>query len=208
MLEASVDDAVMSWQLYRAHAMLFVCAYLGLLGYFAVTDPHDPVAALFKPPAQEQPKSVVAMPGPSATRNVSVADVAKPVEQNVSKAVEPSSDVVTEATARQQERIRLSQVGLQATSAEAPQERAQAIDQLNAATPEALQALQAVVTSDSAVRNRIRALNSLRALAEREDTKDAVISIVHLATTDTNASVASRAGELYRELTREPAGEQ
>jgi hypothetical protein len=66
-----------------------------------------------------------------------------------------------------------------------------------------LQALQAVVTSDSVARNRIRALNSLRVLAEQDGAKDAVISIVHLAMVDTNASVASRANEVYRELTQE-----
>ncbi len=46
-LETSVDDAGIMSQPYRAHAALFVCAYAGLLGYFAVTDPSNPVAVLF-----------------------------------------------------------------------------------------------------------------------------------------------------------------
>lgn len=206
MSEAPVDHAVIGPRLYWTHAILFVCAYAGLLGYFAVTDPNNPVAALFKSPAREQPV-IAAASAPKATPKVA-ATIAQPAEGDFPKAAEQSSDVASEATIRQQERIRLSQVGAQATGAGAPQERAQAIDQLNAATPESLQALQAVVTTDSAVRNRIRALNSLRVLAEQEEAKDAVISIVHLATTDTNASVASRAGELYRELTQAPAADQ
>ncbi len=35
------------WKLYRAHVLLLVCAYVGFLAYFAVTDPNNPVAGLF-----------------------------------------------------------------------------------------------------------------------------------------------------------------
>ncbi|MBL8265394.1 hypothetical protein [Steroidobacter sp.] len=85
-----------------------------------------------------------------------------------------------------------------------PQERAEAIDQLHVATPETLQALQIAVTSDSTVRNRVRAVNSLRALAEQEGAQQTVLSILHLAMSDANTSVASRATEVYRELTQQP----
>ncbi|MFC4308017.1 hypothetical protein ACFPN2_02885 [Steroidobacter flavus] len=197
MLEAPVDHAVIGWKLYRAHALLFVCAYLGFLGYFAVTDPHNPVAALISKRSETEPQPLAAAPPPVV--------VSKPAARNVSVVSEAAPVAVSEDTGRQQERVRLSEVSQQATRAEAPQERATAIDQLSAATPEALQALQSVVTSDSAVRNRIRALNSLRVLAEQGDAKDAVLRIVHLATADANSSVASRASEVYRELTQEPA---
>ncbi|WP_129779338.1 hypothetical protein [Peristeroidobacter soli] len=197
MLEAPVDDVIMG-RLYRAHALLFVCAYLGLLGYSALTDPRDPVAALFGENSQtvEHAAAVAFAPPPSV--------VSKPVSRNVSG--EPVAS--PEDTERQQERVRLSEVSQQAIRAEAPQERAAAIDQLSSATPEALQALQTVVTSDSVVRNRVRALNSLRALAEQEGAKDAVLSIVQLATSDANTGVASRANEVIRELTEQTAASE
>lgn len=199
-------------QLYRAHAVLFVCAYAGFLGYFAVTDPRIPLATLLSravlksgtgvqsnaeerplPPSATLPPGVAPSSGNSADQKVSLTDAV-------------SSEAVSEdGSAQQQERARLSEIGLQATRAEEPQQRAAAIDQLNAATPETLQALQTVITSDSAVRNRIRAVNSLRILAEREGAHDAVISILHLAMVDANSSVASRATEVYRELTQERA---
>lgn len=204
MSEASVDDAVIMKQLYRAHAAVFVCAYVGLLGYFAVTDPSNPVAVLFsaRSAATEQPQSPAFAAQPDVGRNI-VAATPAAAGENVSVAPPVSSAAVADDSARQKEYVRLKEVRVQATSAEQPQQRAQAIDQLNAATPETLQALQAVVTSDSAVRNRIRALNSLRVLADREEAKDSVISIVHLAMVDSNASVAARASEVYRELTQE-----
>ncbi|HEY5756058.1 MAG TPA: hypothetical protein VIU34_09545 [Steroidobacter sp.] len=209
MSEASIDDALIRrrqgseamWQLYRAHAALLVCAYVGFVAFFAVTDPHDPVAALFKqrPPAEELQQLPAVTPPPTVQANA--APVA--ADRNISAADEATPDADSDAVARQQERTRISEVSLQATRSEQPQERAAAIDQLKSVSPEALQALQAVVTSDSVARNRIRALNSLRVLAEQDGAKDAVISIVHLATVDTNASVASRANEVYRELTQE-----
>jgi hypothetical protein len=187
------------WQLYRAHALLFVCAYVGFLGYSAITDPNDPVAALFKKnvPTEERPQLLAAAPPPAVTP--------KRVAGNVSVAENEVPVPVSEDAERQQERVRLSELSQQAARAESPQERAAAIDQLSAVTPETLQALQTVVTSDSTVRNRIRALNSLRVLAEQDDAKDVVLPIVQLATTDTNISVASRAAEVYRELARQPA---
>ena len=207
MLEASVDDVVSDRQLYRAHAALFVCAYVGFAAYFAVTDPDNPVAVLLRDRAQtkEQSQLFVATPSPVAPANRVAIPAA--AARNNSVADETASTVAPEAEVRQQEHARLNEVRLQATRAEQPQDRAQAIDQLNAATPETLQALQAVVTSDSAIRNRIRALNSLRVIGEQDGAKDAVISIVHLAMVDTNASVASRASEVYRELTPEQTAE-
>lgn len=190
-------------QLYRAHAALFVCAYIGLLGYFAVTNPQDPVAALFRghPAANDRVQVPAVVAQPSLVKHLA-NDTPAAAGENVSVADSASAMAAADETARQQEYARLREVRLQATSAEEPQQRAAAIDQLNAATPEALQALQAVITSDSAVRNRIRALNSLRALADSEGAKDTVISIVHLAMVDTNASVAARASEINRELTQ------
>lgn len=189
-------------QLYRAHAALFVCAYVGFLGYFAATDPHNPVAALFtaRPDANELPQPLI-VTAPAAVTPKEATPAA--AVENVSVAQEVIPPAAPDDTARQKEYARLREVRLQATSGDEPQKRAAAIDQLNVATPETLQALQAVVKSDSVVRNRIRALNSLRALADRAEAKDAVISIVHLAMVDSNASVASRAGEVYRELTQE-----
>ncbi len=189
------------WQLYRAHAMLFVCAYVGFLGYFAVTDPKDPVAALFKS------SSRMDEPPPRVAVEVQPVVVAPRLAENTSVADAPVKTAESKQTLSQHEerRTRLTEIRLQATKAERPQERAQAIDQLISASPETLQTLQTVVTSDTAVRNRIRALNSLRALAGQEGARDAVISIVHMAMVDTNASVASRANEVYRELTQEPA---
>lgn len=184
-------------QLYRAHAVLFVCSYVGFLGYFALTDSHDPGATVL---SRTEPRHTAPPPTPIITRSSE-----KSADAKISVADAVSSPATSEDSAQQQERARLSQIGLQATRAEEPQQRAEAIDQLNAATPETLQALQTVVTSDSAVRNRIRAVNSLRTLAERDGAQDAVIPILHLAMADANSSVASRASEVYRELTQEPA---
>lgn len=188
------------WKLYRAHALLLVCAYVGFLAYFAVTDPNNPVAGLFRARSELVEQGPQPAPPPVVTSN--------PVASKVAATNQVAPTLASEDTARQQERVRLSEVSQQATGAEAPQERATAIDQLSAATPEALQALQIVVTSDSATRNRIRALNSLRALAEQDGAKDAVLSIVHLAKADANVSVASRANEVFRELTQEPAASE
>lgn len=186
------------WQLYRAHAALLVCAYVGFVAFFAVTDPNDPVAALFKQRSHaEGPLQLLAVTPPPTVQANGAGAVA---DRNVSVMDEAMPAADSEAEVRQRERARISEVSLQATRAQEPQERAAAIDQLKSVSPEALQALQAVVTSDSVARNRIRALNSLRVLAEQEGAKDAVISIVHLAMVDTNASVASRASDVYREL--------
>lgn len=200
MLEASVDDAV-SGQLYRAHALLLVCAYVGFLAYFAVTDPDNPVAVLLSGRSQAS-EPLAAIPPPVVTVK-RAADLSVAAGKTVPAVADVAPPPLSEETIRRQERERLSEASQQATRSGEPQERAAAIDQLKSVSPEALQALQAVVTSDSVVRNRIRALNSLRVLAEQDGAKDAVISIVHLAMVDTNASVASRANELYRELTRE-----
>lgn len=200
MLEASVDDAV-SGQLYRAHALLLVCAYVGFLAYFAVTDPDNPVAVLLSGRSHAS-EPLAAIPPPVVTVK-RAADLPVAAEKTVPAVADVAPPPLSEETIRRQERERLSEASQQATRSGEPQERAAAIDQLKSVSPEALQALQAVVTSDSVVRNRIRALNSLRVLAEQDGAKDAVISIVHLAMVDTNASVASRANELYRELTRE-----
>lgn len=200
MLEASVDDAV-SGQLYRAHALLLVCAYVGFLAYFAVTDPDNPVAVLLSGRSHAS-EPLAAIPPPVVTVK-RAADLSVAAGKTVPAVADVAPPPLSEETIRRQERERLSEASQQATRSGEPQERAAAIDQLKSVSPEALQALQAVVTSDSVVRNRIRALNSLRVLAEQDGAKDAVISIVHLAMVDTNASVASRANELYRELTRE-----
>lgn len=184
-------------QLYRAHAVVFVCSYLGFLGYSALTDSHDPGATVL---SRAKQRHAAPAPTPAIRRSTE-----KSVDAKVSVADAVSSPATPQDSTQHQERMRLSQAGLQATRAEEPQQRAEAIDQLNVATPEALQALQTVVTTDSAVRNRIRAVNSLRTLAQRDGAQDAVISILHLAMVDDNASVVSRANEVYRELTQEPA---
>ncbi|MDY6947335.1 MAG: hypothetical protein SXG53_16625 [Pseudomonadota bacterium] len=193
-------------RLYKAHALLFVCAYFGLLGYRALTDPH--AFALFDATEPAQVAALVPAPaGADAGDRPAAEEQAENQNIPLVDAIADSSAAAADA-ARNQERARLGEVALQAARAAEPQERAEAIDQLSAATPETLQALQIVVTSDSAVRNRIRAVNSLGALAQQQGAHDAVMSILNLAMADANASVASRAKEIYRQSMQRSGSEQ
>lgn len=196
-------------KLYQAHAILFVCAYFGFLVYCAPADVAERLALLQLSPAPHDAASSVAVSAAAQSAPLASANSGNTKASNdKALAVEAArTGTVSGEAEREEQRTRLSQIGQQAMRAAEPQERAEAIDQLHAATPETLQALQIAVTSDTAVRNRVRAVNSLRALAEQDGAQQQVLSILHLAMADANASVASRATEVYRELTQQPEPE-
>lgn len=183
---------------------LFCVAYSGFLLYYWSTDARRSlqVSSTAKPAGGVTSDSWLAKAGfGQLTQDRSIATLTK---SSTTRQPEPVAEVSSQTEDSEAE-VNLSE---QAIGASEPQERASAIDGLSAAaTPEALQALQIAATSDAVVRNRIRAVNSLRVLAARSGADDTALGILRLAMSDSNPSVASRATAAYREIT-EPRAEE
>lgn len=183
---------------------LFCVAYSGFLLYHWSTDARRSLQApsTAKPAGGVTNDSRLAKAGPGQlTRDRPIATLTKS-----STARQP--ELIAEVSSQTEDSEAEVDLGEQAIRASEPQERASAIDGLSAATtPEALQALQIAATSDATVRNRIRAVNSLRVLAGRGETKDEILTILQRIMSDSNPSVASRAAAAYREIT-EPVAEE
>ncbi len=192
---------------YWLHALLFVCVYAGSLYYLqrsASTGQKMPVfdsVGLSTAVVQQlrgKFESIVShvdgrqQPGSSAAQLVTEQDAAaKSVELDETQKLRAAPEQINTWISR-------------ASSAEAPEERAEAILELSRAASDRdiLQAMSQVMSLDTSTRNRGLAVGALVTVANNGGSESALaLDMLQRASSDTDPRIAMRARAAYRKLT-------
>lgn len=83
---------------------------------------------------------------------------------------------------------------------EDPDERADAIRQLDERAPDSVPVLEQVVRTDEIARNRLLAVNSLRLMAMRLKHREHIAAVLRAAMSDSDPNVARSARDAYGEI--------